>query len=530
MKNKILFIGITGLLLFSAGCTDGFEEMNKDPFNPTTTTIEPVFNRLLSSLPLGWQERAGLHNTFYYYYNQQAGRFGISGYNLDNSIGELWSSYYQALSNYRLLQRLMDGYTGGKELTNLEAMSKILMAYKTLKMVETFGDIPYSKAGRAVEGAAFFRVEYDDDHEIYLSCLEDLKWASDNLNDGANQFSPGSFDTVLGSDINSWKKWANSLILRHALRIYDVEQQFAGALIADVLGNPSKYPVIEEGEDMGIWPKELSGVTLTGRGWSFWSENMIRMGTSMWNVMSVNDNTDGSGIFDPRCHVFFEPNNGGEWVPFPQNPTASTPPEAIANVYKTSRDDNWYDKGSDNLYSPFNYFLVRDEYSIPELIQTAAEVNFLKAEAYAKGAGVPANMATARAAYETGIKQSIKFWYFIVGYCDIWTVEVPVEPTNAEIDAFIAHPVVEWQDAEALDLIYTQRWVETFRQPWEGFHLWNYTRKTPRDMSGDYVAGNYDFFRLHYPFDEQLYNYDNWAAATNDGATDKVDVKLFWQK
>lgn len=197
-------------------------------------------------------------------------------------------------------------------MTNMEAMSKILMAYKTLRMIEAFGDIPYSKAGRAVEGAAFFRVEYDDDQEIYKSCLEDLKWASDNLNDGANQFSPGTFDTVLGGDITSWKKWANSLILRHALRIYDVEQQFAGALIADVLGNPSKYPVIEEGEDMGIWPKKLSGVLLTGRGWSFWSENMIRMGTSMWDVMSDNDNTDGSGIFDPRCHVFFEPNNAGE--------------------------------------------------------------------------------------------------------------------------------------------------------------------------------------------------------------------------
>ena len=54
------------------------------------------------------------------------------------------------------------------------------------------------------------------------------------------------------------------------------------------------------------------------------------MGTTMWNLMSSNNNTNGSGIFDPRCPLFYETNNAGEWVAYDQNPTSSTPSEGGA--------------------------------------------------------------------------------------------------------------------------------------------------------------------------------------------------------
>lgn len=530
MKKAIiyLFVAVWGLL-FAASCTDDFEEMNKDPFNPTTTTIEPVFNKIVESLLLGWQEQAGLHNTYYYYYSQQAGRFGISGYLLDNSINDIWKNYYQAMADYRLLESLFEEYDGGSDLTNVQAMAKIVMAYKTLKMIEAYGDIPYFEAGKGQGGADYFRVAFDDDQEIYKSCLADLKWASDNLAPhDDSKFTLGSFDVLYNSDITRWKKWANSLILRHSLRIYDVEGQVAGDLIGTILGNESAYPLIEKDEDMCFWPKDL-GLNMEGRGWSFWSENMIRMGTAMWGVMSENDNTDGSGIYDPRCFVFFEPNDNDEWVPFPQNPSASTPPEIVGKAYNKNRDDNWDDKGGIQ-YSPFNYYLVRDQYDVPEPVQTAAEVKLLKAEAYARGAGVGQNMTKAQEEYEAAMRTSIHFWYKVVGLTGIWTNHIPVMPTEEEIDAFIVNPHVAWDESKALEQIYTQRWVDAFRQPWEGLHLWNYTNMTPRDVSGAYSANDYAFYRIHYPIDEQKYNMDNWSAATNGGANDTESVKLFWHK
>jgi hypothetical protein len=528
MKKIIIYFLIVVVGTLSA-CTDDFEEMNKDPFNPTTTSIAPVFNSIAQSLMLEWQERAGLHNTYYYYYSQQAARFGISGYLLDASIDDLWKDYYKMLANYRLLEQLFENFDGDVDLTNVKAMAKILQCYNTLRMIDMFGDIPFSQAGLGKDGAAAFRVAYDDDQQIYKTCLTDLKWASDNLNEhNETMLTIGDYDVLFNSDHVAWKKWANSLILRYSLRIYDVEQQFAGDLIGAILGSAANYPLIEADEDVCLWPDDL-GLNLEGRGWSFWSENMLRMGTSMWGVMSENNNVDGSGILDPRCYVFFEPNQAGEWVPFPQNPTAATPPEVIGEAYKKSRDDDWNAKGGIK-YSPFNYFLVRDQYDVPEIIQTAAEVKLLKAEAYARGAGVSSNLSMAETEYEAAIKTSIEFWYKVVGLTDIWTVNVPVTPTSAEIDNFVANPIVAWDDAKALELVYTQRWVDAFRQPWEGFNIWNNTNMTPRDMSGGYNAGDYEFYRIHYPIAEQKYNMENWSTATNNGANDKENVKLFWQK
>ncbi|MCT4587437.1 MAG: SusD/RagB family nutrient-binding outer membrane lipoprotein [Carboxylicivirga sp.] len=528
LKNSATFALIILLTIFSA-CTDDFEEMNKHPFEPTETSIPPVFNRITQSLMLEWQERAGLHNTYYYYYSQQAGRFGISGYLLDASINDVWQDYYKSMGNYRLLEQLFEDFDKDLDLTNVQAMSKILIAYNTLRMVEMFGDLPFENAGYGKQGAEYFRAPYDNDVEIHKQCLTDLKWASDNLTEHDDtKYSIGDYDVLFKSDHVKWKKWANSLILRYSLHIYDQENQFAGDLINTILSSPGNYPLIEAEGDVCLWPEELD-LNLEGRGWSFWSENMLRMGTAMWSIMSDNDDTDGNGIFDPRCYVFFEPNDNDEWVAYPQNPSASTPVEIVGKAYHRDRDDDWNDKGGIN-YSPFNYFLVRDQYDVPEIIQTAAEVKLLKAEAYAKGTGVGVDLTKAQQEYEAALRTSIDFWYYVVSITDIWTVNVPTEPTEAEVDAFIAHPKIAWDNSKAMELVYTQRWVDAFRQPWEGFNLWNYTNLTPRDMSGNYNASDYEFYRIHYPLDERKYNKEYWSDATNNGADDREDVKLFWHK
>ncbi|MCT4646729.1 MAG: hypothetical protein N4A74_17195, partial [Carboxylicivirga sp.] len=159
LKNSATFALIILLTIFSA-CTDDFEEMNKHPFEPTETSIPPVFNRITQSLMLEWQERAGLHNTYYYYYSQQAGRFGISGYLLDASINDVWKDYYKSMGNYRLLEQLFEDFDKDLDLTNVQAMSKILIAYNTLRMVEMFGDLPFENAGYGKQGAEYFRAPY----------------------------------------------------------------------------------------------------------------------------------------------------------------------------------------------------------------------------------------------------------------------------------------------------------------------------------------------------------------------------------
>ena len=48
MKRHILIFCAAALTF--ASCTKGFEDMNQDPFSPTGTTVEALFNGVISSL------------------------------------------------------------------------------------------------------------------------------------------------------------------------------------------------------------------------------------------------------------------------------------------------------------------------------------------------------------------------------------------------------------------------------------------------------------------------------------------------
>jgi hypothetical protein len=51
------------------------------------------------------------------------------------------------MPNIRELERRFEAATPSPELNNMKAMLKILLAYKTFKVTDLFGDIPFSEAG-----------------------------------------------------------------------------------------------------------------------------------------------------------------------------------------------------------------------------------------------------------------------------------------------------------------------------------------------------------------------------------------------
>ena len=56
----------TLLVMVFTSCTKKFEEMNKDPFSPTGTTIEALFNGVVSSLQQSMNEQFYLQNEIWY--------------------------------------------------------------------------------------------------------------------------------------------------------------------------------------------------------------------------------------------------------------------------------------------------------------------------------------------------------------------------------------------------------------------------------------------------------------------------------
>jgi hypothetical protein len=327
--------------------------------------------------------------------------------------------------------------------------------------------------------------------------------------------------------------------------MYDKDNTDAGPIIADAL---TKDLLTDPVADVaGLSQTNIPTISFDigggGRGWSFRQESRIRMGTTMWNLMTNNNNIDGSGIFDPRVKIYFEANGTGDgntdWVPFPQDPPS--PITDGGDPYNIERDPNslgWTAHKAGNLYSDFNYYWGRDGNiagstgAIPEIFITPAEVHFLKAEVYARGiAGVAQDMATAQAEYEAGVSSSITYWTTAASNSSVWIVNRPAVATTAVINAVLANPKVAWNPANALQLIYTQEWIDQIRQPWVSWTLMRRTGgATPADTDNPSVyAQNYGTYqRYQYPSDEPLLNRANWAAAT--GGSDLTSTKIWIAK
>ncbi len=543
IKMKTRKIKLYSLLLVCVwciqSCTDGFEEMNKDPKNPTQTSLPAMFNGIVQTLQLGYNEMAAIHFGRYYYQSQQLGN-AMPTYPLTGGADNIWSNYYMALKDMRLLEtRLTDGTMTSMKTDNAKACLDILLAYKTLRMVDYVGDMPFFDAGKGSEGSEFFKVKYDKQQDIYKYCIDLLKAAGANLKNESGQYSYGTGDTFFKGDINLWKKFANSLVLRYALQAANADATTYTPIIGEIMSNPSQYPLFTSIDVAAIWP---GGNLFDSHPWSFRESNNSCMGTAMWKMMSENDNTDGSGIFDPRCYVFFEPNVNGEWKAYPQSPTDNTPVQDrgpyLTSTYnekegeggrgRGANEQEWAKKGVGCRFSPVNFYLATNDDYIPEIIMTAAEVYFLQAEIYNRGIGVTKNADKAKNAYIEGIKSSLTFWYDkIVTPCNMWVMHKP-SLTLDKIDKYLAKTAYSSTEATALSQIYAQIWIDSFRQPWVGFNLYRRTLATPRDTSGPYNPANYNFYKVPYSESESLYNQDNYKAAT--GGNNVTDKKLFWHK
>ncbi len=539
MKKRWNTAGIILLLLLSlASCRKDFEEINTDPSSFTTASDGSLFNELISSLQLGWNEQFYINNEILYKQTQQAALTKEGWGNFTLGTEEIWSNYYGALPEVRELEKRFSTYDNSPGVANMRAMLKIIMALKTFKVTDMFGDIPFSKAGYGFQTLENLRPQFDTQRDIYLSLLNDLKWADENISESAPNVEPFAsfvgFDKLFKGDMNKWRKLANSLRLRHAMRMAEKEPVLAGEIIREIIENDRTVfigydlagPVLESA---CLWPAAV-GFKNESLSWSFREHKNLRMGSNIWHMFSDPDSPDGSGIFDPRAYIFFETNNLSYWVPYPQVPDATTPSEG-GIPYDSHRDQTGaFDiKGETCRYSPFNYFVVSDIYYMPIILFTGAEIHFIKAEAYFRGIGVGLDKEMADIEYMNGINASVEWWLKVAkgsrlplsGMTFPETISIP---SNLNASSVLVH-YGSWNAAteeEKLEFIYSQWLLDAFRQPWEAYALARRTGKTPRE------GAPINHFRLPYPPSEAEYNSANCAAAISRQGGDKPENKIWW--
>jgi hypothetical protein len=523
------------LLLLAAGssCTKNFKTINTPWQGSPTASVAQLYIAFVSNMALGGQQVG--NNSWVYPITQQGAVYTKADYAYASDGDTYWTNFYHNLPNYEAMMNLIATFPDTTIYTNVKAMMKVLRGYMAIKLSNFFGDMPYSAAGQAVyyspTNDTVLTPAYDKQQSIYISVLNDLQWAVDNFSTDASQYSLGSSEIVLENNIPQWIEFANSLRLRIALTMYTKDPADAGPHIADALTKPL---LDGDNTNVGLYPgTNIPNMDLSAREYSFGTECRLRMGTTMWNLMSSTNAQDGSGIFDPRCNIFFEPNNDTLWNPFPQNPTDSTPAEEGSPYDEAIRNTDWANKDGNpptpNLYANFNYYWAVDV-NIPELFMTAAEVYFLKAEVYARGiAGVAQNMTTAQTEYNAGITQSVNFWTQQAINSQVWVVNKPSGlPSPSAINALLNAPVVQFNASTALQQIYAQEWIDLFRQPWDAWTLMRRTGdQTPMDpVNASFYTQTYGSYnRYQYPSSEQTYNEANWFAET--GGNDLITTKIW---
>ena len=172
--KRVIYIIVLGLLFNS--CAKNFEEMNQNPFLPTGTTTEALFNGVVSLTQQSMNEQFYLQNEIWYPETELGALISEAWGNSQIGTASVWSDYYSMLANIRELENHFTDY--GTEqgddavCDKVRAQLNILKAYQTFKVTDIFGDIPYSQAGFIWENASSqetMKPQWDTQESIYKS-------------------------------------------------------------------------------------------------------------------------------------------------------------------------------------------------------------------------------------------------------------------------------------------------------------------------------------------------------------------------
>ncbi len=426
-----------------------------------------------------------------------------------NYTGNRWDYYYNHdMSIFREIEKYYNKITDQEQKDGYQLFvetARIFLFDQTTQMVDLWGDIPFSKAGGLNATGAISLPAYDKQEDIYSLALSELKRISDYLATAApSEFYKSQFkayDYVNGGDIMKWRKYCNSLMLRLAMRISYQDEGKAKGIIQSILNDPASYPVINSASESAvIQANSLTSSLLPD------DKNEVRNGFGV-NPFApgrmVNDIMVPSN--DPRLAVYFTKNasNGYKGI-------SNTLTDAEVTAGVTAND-----------FSRWDSTTFTENYMLPGILITAAEVQFLKAEAYERWGG-----GDAKATYEKGIRESIAFWINVNNNSAYAAGTKESMPSESAIATYLSQPLIAY-GSDNLEKIATQKWIDFnimgANQAWAE---WRRTKLPVLDfpVATSVIAPNPPN-RFLYPGSERNLNKENYDAVASK---DNIQTKIFW--
>lgn len=518
-KNKLSYLGAgvlaIGLSLTTVSCNNDFEEFNKDPFALTEEDLaadyrlvgEPFVNmvRNIYVHTPAWvtQLQQNLIGDVYSGYMMPPTPFAGNSNNMTYNLVDGWNTWaWNPSYNDVMASVLFVEDVAGEDFPEFLAWADIIKVEAMHRVTDMFGPIIYSKYGQVEDDGSIL---YDSQEEVYNAFFQELDEAIATFTAFANASDAqpfASFDEVYGGDMASWIQFANSLRLRLAIRVSNVNPTLAKAEAEKSLNHP--YGVITTNETNFTVKNNVDHPLNTiNNAW-----NDIRMGAPMESIMG--------GYSDPRLASYFEI-------------SAIAPGE-----YKGIRQGiPIADKGN---YVPFSALTTFGNIQL----MTAAEVFFLRAEGALRGWNMG---GTAQSLYEEGIRTS--FAQYGHSGADAYIADATSLPKDY-VDSFnsdnnsvaTSSATIAWDagaDFEAsLEKIITQKWIAMYpdgQEAWSEFRRTGYPKLFPVivNNSGGEIDTDEMIKRIKYISGEYAQNPAGVASGVQKlGGPDTGGTNLWW--
>lgn len=401
-----------------------------------------------------------------------------------------WNNLYaEALGNFKKAKEnilseskpaLMTETEWNKIQQNREAIIEVLMVYTYQVLVDSFGDVPYSQSLDIVNTPL---PKYDDDAVIYPQLLVRLNAAIAKLDTGYGSITP-SQDLVYAGDVSKWKLFANSLKVKIAINLADVNNSLAKLSIEDAYA----AGVIESNTN-----NALLAYNSFAPNYNLIHEELVQSNRNDFVPTSVFVNRLNT-LNDPRRPIYFtfkDAENGG-----------TTYVGGNYGYQNLLPYDESYSHIGDKIKQP----------NLPGVLIDAAEIKFILAEAAERGYSV----GSASTHYENAVKASLTFWGV----------------NNADATAYYNQTDVNYTTATGTwkEKIGNQAWIAMYNR---GFESWTFFRRLDfpsivAPASAYPVANGKIPVRLTYPSTEPNINGSNYHSASSAIGGDKLTTKVFW--
>jgi hypothetical protein len=402
---------------------------------------------------------------------------------------------------------------------NLRSMIRIWQAQTFMGLVDEYGDVPYSQAGKAVSETIFYP-KYDDDAAIYDDLYKELKAAIAALNPSGDYVSADLFygtnaqpsvKTANATDqVAKWKKLGNSLLLRLGMRYSKVNATKAASIVAEAFAGG----VMASNADNAY--VKYDGILYTQ------GDNAALQNFSQFSYAAEPFVNQLKTTTDPRAKFMIAQFADPGKVSNDLNPDTVLANQYGVPIGKTDAQLSVAPyrgtRGGGLNYSQFNIYKLASP-AAPGFYVTYAQTSLLLAEA-AKRGWISGGDAAAQTYYENAIKADMAVYSLYPGTTPIST---------ADVNGYLAQPGVAYNPTDALKLINTQYWIVNIRngtEAWANFRRTGLPVLSPNlfnnNLNGGFVR------RMSYPNVEASANTANYQAAAAAIGGDKLTSKVFW--